>query len=390
MGAKPTILVLIGVFLPGYKAGGPVSSVANIVSQLGDEFNFRILTSDRDLGDVAPYSDISTDRWVLAYGAQVRYCSAAMQSAQAIAMTIRETPHDLLYLNSFFSSRFTVSPLLTRRLGILPSVPTLLAPRGEFSPGALALKTMKKRAYICAGQAIGMFKGLLWHASNEPEARDITTTLGIDKTRIYIATDLAASLPKKPPPHVTRAPGTPLRVVFLSRVSPMKNLDFALEVLSGVDLPIIFSIIGPEEDAEYSMYCRRLANRLPKNIMVEWIGSLPPQDVPKALAGYDLLFLPTRGENFGHVIVEALGAGTPVLLSNTTIWRGLEQLGVGNDLALDDTERFRSALRTAWHRDPAQAAEMRNRSAKFARARQRSSAEIDANRNLFRAVLSGA
>ena len=33
---------------------------------------------------------------------------------------------------------------------------------------------------------------------------------------------------------------------------------------------------------------------------------------------YDLLFLPTKGENFGHVILESMSAGTPVLISDTT------------------------------------------------------------------------
>ncbi len=49
-----TILAFIGHYLPGYKAGGPIRTLENMVDALGDEFEFRIVTSDRDLGDGDP------------------------------------------------------------------------------------------------------------------------------------------------------------------------------------------------------------------------------------------------------------------------------------------------------------------------------------------------
>jgi len=46
--AKPTVLAFTACYLPGYKGGGPIRSVANIVDRLGEEFSFRIFTGDRD------------------------------------------------------------------------------------------------------------------------------------------------------------------------------------------------------------------------------------------------------------------------------------------------------------------------------------------------------
>lgn len=60
-----------------------------------------------------------------------------------------------------------------RRLGLLPLVPVILAPRGEFSPGALGLKAWKKRPYIELTRMIGLHRGITWQASSEREAGDI-------------------------------------------------------------------------------------------------------------------------------------------------------------------------------------------------------------------------
>lgn len=45
------ILILMGRYLPGYKDGGPVRTIVNLVDILGNEYNFNIMTSDRDHGD---------------------------------------------------------------------------------------------------------------------------------------------------------------------------------------------------------------------------------------------------------------------------------------------------------------------------------------------------
>jgi glycosyltransferase involved in cell wall biosynthesis len=65
------------------------------------------------------------------------------------------------------------------------------------------------------------------------------------------------------------------------------------------------------------------------------------------MQNYDLLFLPTAGENYGHVVVEALSAGVPVLLSDQTPWRCLQEKGIGWDIPLSDTNRFVEAIQFA-------------------------------------------
>lgn len=378
------VLITLGHFFPGYRSGGPAQSIANLVASLSGEFEFRILTRDRDLGDSNPYPGIERDRWTRVGGALVQYCSHDRLGLHGLSRTIRETPHDVLYLNSILSPRVSVGPMVARRLGLVPRRPILVAPRGELSSGALALKPWKKRSYFSIGQRVGLFRDAIWQASSEYEARDIRATLGQNTGAIHIAPDLPTPLPALPPKHTPRIPGEPLRLVFLSRVSPIKNLDFALRVLATVAAPVEFSIYGPPEDAEYAAACGALSAALPPHISVRWYGPVPPQEVSEVFARHDLFFFPTRGENYGHVIAESLGAGTPVLLSDTTPWRGLAAAGVGDDLPLAAPDVFARRIDAAATMEISDALGQRARVAEFARARQRSSADVAANRALFR------
>ena len=64
----------------------------------------------------------------------------------------------------------------------------------------------------------------------------------------------------------------------------------------------------------------------------------------EVFAENDLFFFPTHGENYGHVIAEALVAGCPVLISDQTSWRNLEHEKVGWDIPLDQPEKYIAVL----------------------------------------------
>ena len=60
---------------------------------------------------------------------------------------------------------------------------------------------------------------------------------------------------------------------------------------------------------------------------VAYTGEATHRDLQRRLSTYDVMILPTLGENFGHIIVEAWAAGCPVLISDRTPWRRLEGAG---------------------------------------------------------------
>ena len=126
-----------------------------------------------------------------------------------------------------------------------------------------------------------------------------------------------------------------MKIIILSRIARVKNLDIALKILSKVTANVVFDIYGPLEDPKYWTECQELINILPHNIMVHYRGIVTPDQIIPVFGCYDLFLLPTGGENYGHVIAESLTSGTPVLISDKTPWKNLQSNNFGWDIPLD-------------------------------------------------------
>lgn len=333
---KPVVTILVGHYLPGSKAGGPIRSVANLVAALGDEFDFRIITKDRDLGDDAPFPGIVTGRWTDVGQASVRYLAPDEMNRPGLADAIRSADADLVYTQSYFSPLTSAWPRVLARRGVLRA-PLLVAPRGEFSPGALGQKSPKKRAFLALSRAAGLHRGVKWHATAEEEAADIRRTIpGAD---IFLAPPLPTASPFDAAPPREKRPGE-LRAVFIGRVSPKKGLDRAIRLVNALEGNVTLDVHGPEEDGAYAALCRTADTRS----RVRWHGPAVREEVPALFASAHVFLFPTLGENYGHTIMESLQAGTPVLLSQHTPWRGLAALGVGADVP-DEDDAYLDELR---------------------------------------------
>lgn len=341
-----TVLTVAPHYLPGYLAGGPIRSLANLIAWLGDEYHFLVLTRDRDFRMREAYRGIEVNRWQRVGKAEVLYLSPDRLTLRPWTSLLRSLRYDLLFLNSAFD-RLSVQTLLARRLNRLPAHPLLMAPRGEFSPQALALKHTKKRLYLTAARTIALWEGITWLATSDAEGQEIRELLASAQANpvVWTAPNLPARADWTTPSLVTppKVPGS-LRLVFLSRIAPKKNLDYALMLLRHAVGDITLSVYGPTEDPSYWRYCQSLAAQLPPNVRFVYHGPVEADQVPTVLSQAHLFLLPTRNENYGHAIREALASGCPVLISDRTPWRGLEAAQAGFDLPLEEPERFRQAL----------------------------------------------
>ena len=324
---RPRVLVVADYYLPGFRAGGPVRAISNTIARLAAGVDFFVVTRDHD-ADGSIYRDVEVGRWTGGMTGRVLYAPRLMPGL--LRRCVGESECHVVWLNSFFS-RASLAVLMARRLGRI-RVPVLLAPRGEFAPGALASKRRRKMIALHVLRWTGCLRGLQWLASSEAESRQIARVVGAGA--VTYASESVADVPVAEGSSAAKSPGR-LRAVFAARIAPVKNLLFLFEVLTRCDGDIHLDIIGPLEDPEYWARCCALIPRLSPTVTIDYIGEEPHESLQRRLTAYDVLMLPTLGENFGHMIVEAWAAGCPVLLSDRTPWRQLASQGLGWDVPLD-------------------------------------------------------
>ena len=324
-------------YLPGYKAGGALRTIVNMVEQIGDIVKFNIVSSDRDFNDLEMYDGIRANTWQHVGNAKVYY-QVNNPSFISIIKLLRVTEYDVIYLNSFFDYNYSIKVLLALRV-LRINIPVILAPRVEFSQGALNIKNFKKNIYTMVAKFLGLYLKIIWQASSHHEKLDIERTGLTDN--IVVVPDL----PLKPimsnlVQRFRQKKQGKLKICFISRICKKKNLDFALNILADVRSNIKFDIYGPIEDPKYWAKCKELIANLPSNITLNYYGVLDNNEVADTFRIYDLFLFPTHGENYGHVIIESMSVGTPTLISNTTPWQDLTELNVGFVASLVEKKLF--------------------------------------------------
>ena len=309
---------------------------------LGHHFDFYIITSDRDLGDMVPYTGIVTDQWIKRDGlVRVWYSSPGTLTISKIRRLVKDLGPDTIYFNSMFSRPFTIWPIRALRSSGYRGR-QILAPRGMLQAGAMQRKALKKQLFLRLFRIFGWQTGVQFHATDQQESDDIR--FYFPGSQVTIAENIPNIAPDQWTPALKVA--GELRCVFISRIHPKKNLHYLLEILAQSSLPgkVWLDVYGEADHKEYTLTCKELAAKAPANIDIQFKGPLPNEQVFTTLRQYHIFALPTLGENFGHAIFEALSTGKPVLISDKTPWRELSSKMAGWDLALDNKKAYEQAL----------------------------------------------
>ncbi|MEM9937051.1 MAG: hypothetical protein AAF824_25705, partial [Bacteroidota bacterium] len=228
---KPTLLIMTDWFLPGYKAGGPIRSIANLCRELAGDYELLILTGDRDYGDEEPYAEISPNTWIAwEGGAKVWYASPGWLTLSSLERLIKEVNPVYVYLNSMFSVKFAVWPVYLLAMKRM-SAQLVWAPRGMLHKGAIQYKKGRKLLFLAWVRLMGLPAHMIFHATDEQEAEDITQYMGAKASPSVIAN--LTHLPSLPPTRKLKVAGQ-LVMGFISRIHPKKNLAFLLAVLQKV------------------------------------------------------------------------------------------------------------------------------------------------------------
>lgn len=345
---KKNILIFIGSYLPGTKSAGVTTSMRNIIDNLYNDFNFHIITADRDIGDSSPYENIDLDKWIKFENCNIFYSSRYKKSIIELKNIINSLEFDAYYFNGFYNYVDIARALPLYRMKFIPNKPIIIAPRGIFSMGEYKNKEFFRSIYRFMFKLFRFDNKVYWHATGDEEKSHIIKYFPKANNNIYNISNLAKDFHNKQEENITltKEKGS-IKIIFISRISEKKNIKFILETLKKVDGKIvldIYGMIGTEEDKKYWNECELIIKKLNKNITVNYLGELESDKVGIIFKKYHLLYFPTFGENYGHVIAESILNGCPVLLSNTTPWNSLERLKGGFIYSLNEEINFINKL----------------------------------------------
>ena len=144
--SKKAILVFSDWYFPGFKAGGPIRSLMNIVDNV--DCDFFIVTRITDYHSDEPYQGISENVWTQTTpNTNVMYIKESMMTFAFVVSLIGERKYHKFYLNSLFSPLFTILPLRVLKK-LKKNTKTIVAPRGMLKSGALSVKSNKKKLFL--------------------------------------------------------------------------------------------------------------------------------------------------------------------------------------------------------------------------------------------------
>jgi glycosyltransferase involved in cell wall biosynthesis len=378
------IFVIIESFLPGDKGGGPVRALDNLLGHLVEAHTFKVFTRNHDYLTAQAYPHVAPNQWIDRAGASVFYATDATAQKDLIRAILTEAP-DWIYLNGAFPPLTRFYLLQRQQNPELAKIPVLLAPHGNFGPASLQYHRWRKQAWLAYAKARGLYQDLRWHAASEREAEQIRAIFGRHAEIRIVSMAPRRKAPSARAPAAsccdasTSNPATSstLHLIYFGRLSPEKNLPFAFKLLSrfadeNPGVQVSYDLIGSGEP-RHEAKLRRLSDRLPSAIQVNFIGHLSAEALQSRLhcgtishlrqgfgaqAGkppsssithhssppYTALLMPSLTENFSYTVLESLQAGIPVLISDQTPWRDLQGEGIGWDLPLAEPEPWLQAL----------------------------------------------
>ena len=387
----PKILIFIDWFIPGYKAGGPISSNANLINHLSNEFDFYVLTRDTDYCEKVPYKNIISDTWnTLPNGAKVYYISNKSLTFKTIIRIVRSIEFDYVYINGLYSKYFSIFPLLYFKYFTNKKI--VVSSRGMLSDHSFSSKKSKKKIFYFFGSVLNLYKNIVFHATNNEEANQIKKNLKYNG-KIKVAPNLA---PKNNSEYEAKHKESGvLNIISIARISEEKNTLFALEVLKKCNAQQInFDLYGTIYNEAYWADCLKIIDSLPSHIKVNYKGTIDKAQIPIVLNNYHCLLMPSLGENYGHAIIESFMVGCPVIISDRTPWRNLQNLQttnneqqitkeVGWDLPLENPETFVKAIEQCTKMNQEEYNKISRDAWEFAQIIINDPKVLEANRKLF-------
>ena len=315
------ILHVVPSYLPAWRYGGPIRSVHGLARaqfRAGDEV--EVFTTD---ADGPGRLDVPTDRPVEIDGVQVSYFRRGFprrqyrSPAMGEALRRRIGEFDLAHLHSVFLWPTQVAA----RIAAAALVPYFVSPRGMLVESLIVRRgRLRKRLWIRLVERKSLSESAGIVLQSELERQELKR-LGLQLAPTYVAPngldfEEIASERAQPVPReiVELIDGGPY-VLFLGRLTWKKGLDRLIAAMG--ELPKARLLVGGNDEEGLRPGLERLARSCGAAERVHFLGEVRGAAKWALLEGAAVFCLPSISENFGIAALEALAAGSPVVISQT-------------------------------------------------------------------------
>ena len=231
-------------------------------------------------------------------------------------------------------------PISLLTLSVNKKSKIIISPHGYLEPEKLRVSSFKKKTVLRLFENKNLKNCDCLVACSKKEALSLRD-FGLSQPVVILPNGVSESLIRKKPPNnkdlafklkYDISPNTRI-LLFLSRIHPFKGLELFLECILAIKDEFrknnwIFLIAGINElNHEEKLKIFVENNNL--SDVVRFIGPQYGQDKVAAFDSADCFILPSKGENFGIVVIEALARGLPVIATRTTPWNELEGFNCG-------------------------------------------------------------
>ena len=308
--------------------GGPSQAVIEMVRGLrSQDVDAEIVTTNdngKDLLDVPLYE--LTDRLEEYANVPIRFfprfspnINAVREFAFSGALTTwlwqHITEYDLVHVHAIFSYASTIAMAIAR----IKNVPYITRPLGQLCEWSLQQSKLRKQIYLNVIERSNLLHSKSLHFTAEQEKTEFNQ-LGLNIPNfilphgVYIPTPISdAKTQVRKILHILDQ--RPI-VLFMSRIHPKKGLEYLISALSKLKEYNFVLVIAGSGDPDYINQIKDLLETHDICDRTHMIGFVKGETKNLYLQGADIFALTSHSENFGIAAIEALAAGTPVLITD--------------------------------------------------------------------------
>ncbi len=294
-------------------------------------------TLDVPLGQ--PIEMDGAEVWYYPTGRPRRWCYSR---AMALALRSKVKDFDIVHIHSVFLFPTTAAAYWCWRHG----VPYILSPHGSLDPTSLSKgyltnrltvlgSRVRKWVYLRTLAKLDLGRAAALHFTSQPE---METAASLRLLAPGFVAPLPVDIPRTHGEAITalrsRYPqfkGKKI-ILFLSRLDPVKGLDQLVPALGRLAArrdDFAFVLAGGGAGA-YEAEVKALIRRHGLEARTAMLGRVAGEEKWAVFREADIFALPSYHENFGVAVVEAMGSGLPVVVSNRVdIWGYVSQAGAG-------------------------------------------------------------